>query len=57
MGEKLWWLLLKEIFKTAYRNRDNKLFDEAKKILDRQLWNTYYYGMCYNPKIHKKYGI
>lgn len=56
-GENLWWLLMKETIKTAYRNRDKKLFDEARKIFDKHVWNTYCYGMLYDPKILKKYGI
>lgn len=56
-GEEFWWLLMKETLKTAYRFRDRKLFNEARKILDSEVWNTYYSGMLYDPKIHKKYGI
>ena len=48
---------MKETLKTAYRFRDRKLFNEARKILDSEVWNTYYSGMLYDPKIHKKYGI
>ena len=46
---------MQETFSTAYQTRDKKLFEEARKILDREVWNTYFFGMLYDPKIHKKH--
>ena len=54
--ESFWWTLMQETFSTAYQTRDKKLFDEARKILDREVWNTYFFGMLYDPKIHKNHG-
>lgn len=47
---------MQETFSTAYQTRDKNLFDEARKILDREVWNTYFFGMLYDPKIHKTHG-
>ena len=54
--EGFWWKLMQETFSTAYQTRDKNLFDEARKILDREVWNTYFFGMLYDPKIHKTHG-
>ena len=54
--EGYWWKLMQETLSTAYQTRDKKLFDEARKILDREVWNTYFFGMLYDPKIHKNHG-
>lgn len=53
-GEEVWWWLMRDTFRAAYHFRDKKLFAEARKIFDREVWNTYYAGMLYDPKIHKK---